>query len=554
MQPNPKKILSGPAAKEKLLAGVKQLYIPVASSLGPRSSNTAIARQYGAPAVVHDGVTIARSCLPLADPEENVGAEIAFEAANKTNGVGDGTTTATVLCYVIASKAHMLITAGAKPMALREGIELATNTVVNELNKLAKPIEDGDESEVLRIATISAQNEGIGKMVAAAYKELGKDGILTVEESRTTSSMLELKQGMEFDRGWKSGYFVAKGSKLGEAIVEKPHILIVDHAIRSTDDFAQMLIRLVDGHEIVNGELQPNPKLPKIKNLVIIADDFSPEVLAFFLKNHLSGTLNGLMVTAPSYGDKRLEMLQDIAILTGGQVITQTTGSGLRSVTAEMLGAAAKVTSTKDTTLIVQGGGSQEDVDARAETLQQQAQNPDLSAFDREKILERLARLRSGVGVLNIGANSEPEMKERKERAIDAISAAKAALQEGIVPGGGMSLILAAAAAQKALEKAELGNDARFGANLVIEACQAPFEKLLSNAGYDPGEYRAKLEGMDGNAGVDVMTGKIVYMIEAGIIDPVMVVTAALANASSAAVMIATSDNVVTEQPIKEAR
>lgn len=547
-QEQPKNIISGPLAKEKLLAGVEKLYIPVSSSLGPRSANTAIARPFGGPAVIHDGVKIARACLPLPDAEENVGAEIAYDAANKTNNIGDGTTTATVLCREIAKGAHKLITAGSRPMALREGIETATNFVIEELGKLAQPVDEkGDD--ILRIATISAQNAEIGGMVAEAYKTLGPDGILTVEESRSSETYLELKQGMEFDRGWRSPYFVPAGNKHGEATVEKPYVLVTDQHIRDHDMFVQMLVRLFSGTPDADGK----PTTPQIKDIVIIADDFSPEVVAFFVANHVKGHIRGLLVNAPSYGEKRIDMLRDIAVLTGATLVSEATGTSLASVDHEMLGHAGRITSTKDTTIIVEGGGAEEDVKGRIAELEEQAKNSDLSAYDLEKLNERLARLRSGIGVLTIGARSEPEVKERIERAVDAISAAKAALNAGIVPGGGTALITAADRAESLL-KEKMSDDARFGIKIVLEACRAPFRKLLTNAGFDPGEYSARLAKEPVGMGVDVMDGQIVDMVEAGIIDPVMVVSSAIGNASSAAVMIATTDNVITPKEAKSAK
>lgn len=535
MQPNPKKV-NTTDAKAKMLAGVETLYKAVSSTLGPRSANVAIKRPFGAPAVVHDGVTVARACLPLEDPEEDTGAEIVFDAAEKTGDVGDGTTTATVLCREIAVNAHKYITAGAKTMALREGIELATDGVIKELGAAAQPIE-ADDPKLLMVATVSAQNAEIGGMVADAYKELGKEGILTVEESRTTESSLELKQGMQFDRGWVSPYFITQGNTLEEAVLENPYILVTDIHLRDMERFTEMLIRLVNEE--------------KVQDLVIIADRIEPQIIALYLKNHLKGAIRGLMVTAPSFGEKRIDMLKDIAIVTGAKFVSESTGTGLESVTKEMLGHAKRVTSTKDTTLIVDGGGNQKDIEVRIAELKEKSTNSDFSAFDREKFLERLARLHSGVGVLTIGAKSEPELKERKERAIDSISAAKAALDGGIVPGGGMALIAAAQSAEKALaeELAKCNDDVRAGARLVFQACRAPFNKLLTNAGFDPGEYWAKVAAQPVGYGVDVMDGEVTDMLEAGIIDPVMVVSAALGHASSAAVALATSDTVITEKP-----
>lgn len=542
MQQEQPKTINTTNARERTLAGAKKIYDAVSSTLGPRSKNVAIKRPFGAPSVVHDGKTVARACLPLADPEEDTGAEIIYEAADKTDSIGDGTTTATVLCYEIFKNAHKYISAGARTMAVREGIELATDAVLAELDKLAQEIDvKADADKLLMVATVSAQMPDIGQMVADAYKELGREGILTVEESRTDASYLELKQGMQFDKGWKTPYFITPGNQLEEAVVDKPYILVTDMHIRDIERFTEMLIRLVNEE--------------KVTNLVIVADRFEPQLVALFLKNHLKGALTGLMVEAPAYGDKRIEILQDIAIVTGAAFVSEAKGSGLQSVTKAVLGRAKRVTSTKDTTLVIEGEGDPKSIEARVKELKEKSKNTDLSAFDREKLLERLARLHSGVGVLTMGAKSEPEMKERKERAVDAISAAKAALNEGIVPGGGMALIKAARAAEEALssdlrgEERKYDDDVRAGAKIVFQACRAPFLKLMENSGYDPGQMLARLEGQPDTMGVDVMDGEIVEMVKEGIIDPVAVVKAALGHGSSAAVALATSDTVITEQP-----
>lgn len=537
MQQEPFKIVNITNARERMLAGVELGYHAVSSTFGPRSANVAIKRPFGAPAVIHDGVKVFRSLLPLEDQEMDAGAEIALEASTKTNdSAGDGTTQAAILIYEIAKAAHKYITAGARPMALRSGIEIATDAVLAELDKLAIPIDvKKDADKLLMVATISAQVPDIGEMVAQAYAKLGKEAILTVEESRTTDTSLELKQGMQFDKGWISPYFISPDNKFGESVVDSPYILVTDMPLRDLEAFNEMLIKLADQEGV--------------KKLVVIADRYEVPVAAYFIKNHLKGAIQGLMVEAPAFGEKRLDILRDIAIVTGATLISESAGLSLGSVTKDMLGRAKRVTATKETTLIVEGAGTKDAVNKRIAEIRQQLKNADLSAFDSEKLYERLARMDSGVGVLSIGARSEPELKERVERAIDAKSAAKAALSEGIVPGGGMAIITAAEAAKKGLaEDKRLADDfdVRSGANIVFEACKAPFKKLLTNAGYDPGEYWAKLEGKPAGTGVDVMDGEIVDMIKAGIIDPVMVIKAALGHASSAAVALSTSSTVVT--------
>ncbi len=525
---NPKIILVGKPARDAALNGVEVVYEAVSATLGPRSANVGIARPFGRPAVVHDGVTVAKEVLPLPDPFENFGAELAVEAADKTNSIGDGTTTATVLMREIVRAAHTNITAGAKPMALRTGIEAATATIVEQLRKLATPIDAAPA--VRRIATVSAQNKEIGDMVGDAYEQLGREGIMSVEESRGTDTYLEIKTGMEFDRGFRSPYFVTD-PLLGEATVEKPLILVTDHDLRAVAEVGPMMERLY-------GE--------GVRNIVIIANDIDGEALAFLVVNQVKQNLKVLAVQAPSFGDKRTEILKDIALVTGATVITAGAGMSLESVNKAMLGTAARITSTKDATLIIDGGGPEEDVANRADEIKKQADSPDTNAFDHEKLMERYAKLKSGVAILMIGAKSEPEIKERKERAIDAISAAKAALSGGIVAGGGVALIEASKAAESLL-KSSLGRDFVSGVSIVMAACSAPFEKLLNNAGFESGRYIA---GVTGKIGVDVTSGQLGDMMKAGIIDPAEVVTSALENASSSAVMLATTEVIIVEQPL----
>lgn len=544
MQPQPKNI-NVATAREKMLEGVELIHAAVSSTLGPRSANVAIKRPFGAPAVIHDGVNVARACLPLQDEEAGTGAEIVFGAAQDTNnGAGDGTTTATILCREIAVNAHRLITANSRPMAVRQGIETATAAVIAQLDAAKQPIDAKDSEKIHMIATISAQVPDIGQMVADAYSELGGDAILTVEESRTTDSSLELKKGMEFDRGSLSPYFAQPGSKHNEAVLENAYVLVTDMHLRSVEQLAPML-RNVFAEEL---------KSKHPFQIAVIASQVEGEALAMLVKNHLEKRLQAIAISAPEFGEKRIDVLKDIAVITGATFITEATGYGLESVTKADLGRAARIVSTKDTTIILEGGGSQEAVDARVAELKEKVTDSDLSAFDSEKLRERLARLDSGIGVLTIGAHSESELKERKERAIDAIAAAKAALSEGIIPGGGTALITAAAAAEKdmaqEMEAAEF--DVRAGMQIVFDACRAPFKKLLSNSGYDAGEYWAKLQDAPIGSGVDVMDGEIVNMIEAGIIDPVRVVKTALGHASSAAVAIFTSNTLITELPAEQ--
>lgn len=536
MQPQPKAVKIGEEARRLVLEGVETVYLAVSETLGPRSGNVAIKRPFGRPAVVHDGVTVAKEILPLDNDFQNVGAELAVEAADKTNNAGgDGTTTATILMRNIARNANRAIVAGGKPMALREGIEAATQAVADFLIGSASPISS--VADVQRIATISAQNEQIGKMVADAYKELGKDGIMSVEESRSTETYLELKTGMEFDRGYRSPYFV-NDQVLGEATVNSPFILVTDYQLHSAigiNGLAPVLEKLV-------GE--------GVKDIVVIADDIDGEALAFLAVNHVKGNIRALAVNAPSFGDKRTDILRDIATVTGATFISKDGGIGFspESISKAMLGQATRVSSTKDTTLIIDGKGAQEDIDTRAELIKSQADSPDTGEFDREKLMERYAKIKSGVAVLTIGAKSEPEIKERKERAIDAISAAKAALADGVVPGGGMSLI--AAADHVAATLTSDNPDFAAGIRIVLDACRQPFRKLMENSGFDPGERLAAIKKP--GQGVNVMTGEVVDMLKEGIIDPVLVVKSALEYASSNGVMVATSNVVIVEKPLKQ--
>lgn len=536
MQPNPKQIYIGIEARDAALRGVEKVYEAVSATLGPRSANVAIARPFGRPAVVHDGVTVAKEVLPLKDPVENVGAEFAVEAADKTNAIGDGTTTATVLMRNIAKGAHTYIVAGARPMALRAGIESATKLIAATITKQSKPIDKVED--VRLIATVSAQDEEIGGMVADAYEQLGKEGIMSVEESRGTESFLEVKTGMEFDRGYKNPYFITDGL-LGEANIDNPYILVTDSALRSLDQVAPVFEKLFN---------------EGVKNLVIIADDIDGEALAFILANHIkhTGGFSALAIQAPSFGDKRGEMLRDIAIVTGATLISEATGMALtaESITKDLLGRASRVSSTQNSTLIVEGGGPEEDIKKRAEELKAKAESLDTGAFDREKLMERYAKLQSGVAVLTIGARSESEVKEKKERAIDAISAAKAALSDGVVPGGGITLATSAFVAQAELMKDPRANERDWasGVKLVAEACRAPFNKLMENAGFDAGEQWANLQREALGWGFDVVSGQKVDMIKAGIMDPSLVVRSALENASSNAVMLATTDVIIVEQ------
>lgn len=526
MQRKSKQVILNQEAKGKLLSGVEIAYEAVSNTFGARSNNVAIARPFGVPSVVHDGVTVIRELLPLEDKVANVGAEIVADAADRTNkSVGDGTTAATILTREIFVEANKRVAAGFRPMAIREGMQAAVEKVVESVEKLASPITIDDVS---RVTIISAQNEELGELVAAGLKTVGKEGVVTVEESRTTETYLDVKQGMEFDRGFKSPYFITN-AEMGEASVEDVRVLVTNHRLTNMEDFAPAIDAWAKA---------------TIKNYLIIADDIDQQVLAFLILNKLQGNINVVAVQAPSFGDRRNDYLRDIATITGSTFIDKDAGQTLISATPDSLGSAKRVTSTKDATVIVDGGGAQEDIDSRVAELKQKLANPDISAFDKEHLTERIAKLTGGVAVVYVGAKSEPELKERKERVIDAISAGKAALSDGIVPGGGVALL---SASYDAVTDLKLDDERQAGVEVIRRACRAPFRKLMENAGFDPGEKWAQLQNQPLGAGVDVTDGEIKDMTTAGIIDPLSVVRSSLEQAASAAAMLLTTNVVITE-------
>lgn len=531
----PRKIvLRGEAAKKALLAGSETVHESVAATLGPRSENVALSRPWGGPSVVHDGVSVARELLPLADPFEDVGAQIVVDAAERTGDVGDGTTTATVLAFAIFKKAHAVITAGMPTMGVRTGIERAVGLVSARIHENAIPIKD-DKEKLRQVALVSAQLQDIGDMVVKAVDKVGADGVITVEESTTTESMVEVKQGMELERGYKSHYFITD-REAGEAVVENAAVLVTDQRISSMDDFIPVL------------NIAINEK--GVKSLVVIADDVDGEPLATLIVNKVKGKFNALAVQAPNFGEKRHAILQDIAVLTGATLISEEAGMTLKEFKPEYLGTARAVKASDKTTIIVDGGGAKAAVEERAAEIKKQAEHPDVSEFDKEKLLERYAKLTTGVAVVHVGGRAEAEVKERKERAIDAISAVKAAVAEGIVPGGGTALLRGCDAIRDFKFEEGVDEAERAGFRIVLEACEAPYRRLLANAGVDPGEsLKAILNDKAGTAGVDVKTGLLVDMLEAGIIDPAKVVRSALENAASAGVILSTISNIVVERP-----
>jgi len=521
-----KQILFSDDARQKLISGVNKLARAVVTTLGPKGRNVAIDKKWGAPAVLHDGVSVAKE-IELADPFENMGAQLVKEAASKTNDVaGDGTTTATLLAQQIVAAGMKNITAGANPMQMKLGIDKAVAAVVEQLGKLKKDLKEADWQSV---ATISAQNQKIGEKIAEALKLVGRDGVVEVEESQGLDFEIEHKEGMAFDKGYASAYFVTDPAKM-ESTVEDPYILITDQKISSVNDFLPVLEKVI-----------------KIsKNFVIIADDIDGEALATLVVNKMRGSFNVLAVKAPAFGDRRKAMLEDIAILTGGSVISTDTGRKLDSVVLEDLGRADRVWSDKDNTRLVGGKGNLKAIHARVAQLKTEAAKT-TSDFDREKLEERLAKLAGGVAVIKVGAPTEVELNELKERVKDAVGATKAAIEEGIVPGGGVALLRTA----KVLEKLKGESaDEQIGIDIVRESLSQPLRWLAKNSGADDGWVVRKVEeSADKNFGFNALTLEFEDMLAAGILDPVKVTRSALQNAASVASMILTTECLVTDLP-----
>ncbi len=525
-----KQITYSEEARKKLKTGVDKLARAVVTTLGPRGKNVAIDKKWGAPAVLHDGVSVAKE-VELEDPFENMGAQLVKEAAEKTNdAAGDGTTTATLLAQQIVDGGMKAVAAGSNPMLMKRGIDKAVAAVTTELKKNSKTVKESDWEAV---ATISAQNPQIGKTIADALSKVGgKDGLVEVEEGRGLEIETELKEGMSFDKGYSSPYFVTDPDNM-EAVIEDASILITDQKISAVNDLLPFLENTVK----------------TTKNLVIIADDIEGEALATLVVNKLRGTFNVLAVKAPGFGDNRKEMLQDIAILTGGSFISEDTGRKLESVTLEDLGRADRVVSDKDATRIIGGQGSKDSLNTRIAQLKN-AISKTTSEFDKEKLQERLAKLAGGVAVIKVGAASETEMNELKERVKDAVGATKAAIEEGIVPGGGVALLRAA----KVLDSLKFDNDdEKVGIKIVTDALSQPLRWLAKNSGAEEGWVVKQVEQHpDKSYGFNAVTLEFGDMLSAGIIDPVKVTRAALQNAASVASMILTTEALITELPQKE--
>lgn len=521
---NAKRILFNDEAQQKMLAGVNKLAAAVVTTLGPRGGNVAIDKSWGSPTVLHDGVSVAREIV-LEDAFENMGAQLVKEAASKTNDVaGDGTTTATLLAQQITTMGMKNIAAGANPMMVKKGIDLAVAKVVEEIAKLAKPVKKEDW---VKVATISAQNEKIGKKIAEALNLVGKDGVVEVEEGKTMDIEIEHTEGMSFDKGYASPYFVTNADRM-EAVMENPYILITDQKISSIQDMLPFL-----------------EKLMKVsKNLVIIADEVDGEALATLVVNKLRGVFNVLAVKAPGFGDRRKAMLQDIAVLTGGTFVSSDTGRKLDSVTPEDCGHADSVRSTKDSTTIIGGKGSKADIDGRIAQIKNES-DAATSEFDKEKLQERLAKLSGGVAVIKVGAATEVELKELQERVKDAKEATKAAIEEGVIPGGGVTFLKAS----KVLDgMKESDADVMAGVQIVRKALGMPLRKLAENSGADGGWVANKVMESDvTNYGFNALTLEFGDMLKMGVIDPAKVAKHALINAASASSMILTTRALITE-------
>jgi chaperonin GroEL len=517
-------------ARRALERGMNQLADAVKITLGPKGRNVVIEKKWGAPTITNDGVSIAKE-IELEDPLEKIGAELVKEVAKKTNDVaGDGTTTATVLAQAMVREGLRNVAAGANPMGLKKGIEKAVERAVEAIKNQAKEIEDKDE--IAHVASISANNDPeIGAMIAEAMDKVGKDGVITVEESQTFGLELELVEGMRFDKGYISPYFITDPERM-EAVLEEPVILVANSKIAAVKDLLPVLEKVMQSG----------------KPLVIIAEDLEGEALATLVVNKIRGTFRSVAVKAPGFGDRRKAMLQDIAILTGGQVISEEVGLKLENTTLDMLGKARKVVVTKDETTIVEGGGNADEIKGRVNQIKAEIEKTD-SDYDREKLQERLAKLAGGVAVIKVGAATEVELKEKKHRIEDAVSATKAAVEEGIVPGGGVTLLQA----QRALDKLDLDGDEKTGSLIVRRALEEPLKQIALNAGLEGGVIVDKVRQLDPGYGLNADTGDYVDMFKAGVIDPAKVTRSALQNAASIAALFLTTEAVVAEKPEKNA-
>jgi len=526
----PKTIAFNEDARRALERGMNTLADAVKVTLGPKGRNVVLEKKWGAPTITNDGVSIAKE-IDLEDPYEKIGAELVKEVAKKTDDVaGDGTTTATVLAQALVREGLRNVAAGANPMSLKRGIEKATEAIAEQLLGMAKDVET--KEQIASTASISAADVQVGEIIAEAMDKVGKEGVITVEESNTFGLELELTEGMRFDKGYISPYFWTDAERM-EAVLEDPYVLVVNSKISSVKDLVPVLEKVMQSG----------------KALAIIAEDVEGEALATLVVNKVRGTFKSVAVKAPGFGDRRKAMLQDIAILTGGQVVSEEVGLKLDNVGLDLLGGARKVVVTKDETTIVEGGGDADQIQGRVNQIRAEIENSD-SDYDREKLQERLAKLAGGVAVIKVGAATEVELKERKHRIEDAVRNAKAAVEEGIVAGGGVALVQATAAA---FEKLDLDGDEATGAGIVRAAISAPLKQIAINAGMEGGVVAEKVSGLEIGHGLDAETGDYVDMIAEGIIDPAKVTRSALQNAASIAALFLTTEAVVADKPEKAA-
>ncbi|PKO17848.1 MAG: chaperonin GroEL [Chloroflexi bacterium HGW-Chloroflexi-10] len=527
-----KQLVFGEEARRKLKNGIDVVATAVATTLGPKGRNVALDRKFGSPTITHDGVTVAKE-IELTDPFENMGAQLLKEAATKTNDIaGDGTTTSTVLAHAIVTEGLKTLAAGANPMLLKRGIEAASKLVAEEIKKQA--IEIRDKSEIANVATISAQDRSIGELIADVMDKVGKDGVITVEESKGLEFEQEYVEGMQFDRGYISAYFVTDAEHM-EAVISDPYILIYDKKISAAADIVPVLEKMVQVGK---------------RDLVIITEDVDGEALATLVLNKIRGMINVLAVKAPGFGDRRKAMLQDIATLTGAQVISEETGRKLETTTVADLGRAEKVVSDKDNTTIIGGKGEDAAIKGRIDQIKVEIDKT-TSDYDREKLQERLAKLSGGVAIIRVGAATETELKEKKHRVEDALSATRAAVEEGIVPGGGVALINA----MHVLDGIKMDNeDEQIGVNIVRKALEVPMRKIAENAGKEGSVIienvrQAQKSHKNVKFGYDVLTGEYGDMVKGGVIDPAKVTRGALENAASIAAMILTTEALITDVP-----
>ncbi len=526
----PKQLLFNEEARRAIQKGVDQLANAVRITLGPKGRNVVIEKKFGSPTITKDGVTVAKE-IELEEPYENMGAQMVKEVASKTSDIaGDGTTTATVLAQAIFREGLKNVTAGANPMGLKRGIEKAVEAIVEELSKFSKSIGK-EKKEIAQVATIAANSDAnIGNLIAEAMEKVGKDGVITVEEAKTTATTLDVVEGMQFDQGYLSPYFVTDAERM-EVALEDPYILIHEKKISAMKDLLTLLEAIAKAG----------------KPLLIIAEEVEGEALATLVVNKIRGTINVCAVKAPGYGDRRKAMLEDIAILTGGKAITEDLGIKLENVAIKDLGRAKRITIDKENTTIIEGGGKTADINGRVSQIKKQISETD-SDYDKEKLQERLAKLAGGVAVINVGAATETEMKEKKARVEDALHATRAAVEEGIVPGGGVALLRA----RTVLENLKLKGDEKIGAQIVKRALEEPLRQIAENAGEEGSVVVQRVLAEKGNTGFNAETGKYEDLVAAGVIDPKKVTRSALQNASSIAALLLTTEALITDLPEEE--